>query len=563
MDEEIRQAIEQTKEQLPVEIDLKWYRGVIKLDEVKQYIRANINSASRSFVAIGYYLKYIRDNQLYKDEGYTGISDFAKAEFGISAAQASKFMSINDRFSVERNSPILQDRYREFSSSKLSEMLYLTDEQLEQVTVATTNVEIREIKNPIKQSDTFSVPKTEPVLSALGKPKRIYLEGDLLSTPGCLGGSCFSCARDCQIRDEDRYCVDAPLGHPFYCDTMYIDPDQLGSDCMFINFDLAYHRAGDHEPSPCCKECKNQCEYICKRAAKEQDPVVIEPATPEPEYIETVNDTPEPDTKITEDEFVIAFYRFMYDSEKQLAQEKNSEQLRAELIKHYGKRYTNTNCILDGWTVCYPDKVVFRQNGNHTDQMQLSWGKVVSRLFKLIDEGRIVIFKPVNDDVNYTSENVDNELEIVNDVDEAVIEDKSCSNCKYNDMDPDEYRRGHLDKTIELPCNNCDDKLNHWEQKVDGLELDCFNEEEGWHKEIIINEPDPVETVTADIIQTVPDEQSKPKRPSIAGYMDDPYCPECKAGLIYKCDCLKCGCKIDWEPVKGLFEYEEEQLQKR
>jgi hypothetical protein len=344
---------------------------------------------------------------------------------------------------------------------------------------------------------------------------------------------------------------------------MYIDPDQLGSDCMFINFDLAYHRAGDHEPSPCCKECKNQCEYICKRAAKEQDPVVIEPATPEPEYIETVNDTPEPDTKITEDEFVIAFYRFMYDSEKQLAQEKNSEQLRAELIKHYGKRYTNTNCILDGWTVCYPDKVVFRQNGNHTDQMQLSWGKVVSRLFKLIDEGRIVIFKPVNDDVNYTSENVDNELEIVNDVDEAVIEDKSCSNCKYNDMDPDEYRRGHLDKTIELPCNNCDDKLNHWEQKVDGLELDCFNEEEGWHKEIIINEPDPVETVTADIIQTVPDEQSKPKRPSIAGYMDDPYCPECKAGLIYKCDCLKCGCKIDWEPVKGLFEYEEEQLQKK
>jgi hypothetical protein len=195
--------------------------------------------------------------------------------------------------------------------------------------------------------------------------------------------------------------------------------------------------------------------------------------------------------------------------------------------------------------------------------MQLSWGKVVSRLFKLIDEGRIVIFKPVNDDVNYTSENVDNELEIVNDVDEAVIEDKSCSNCKYNDMDPDEYRRGHLDKTIELPCNNCDDKLNHWEQKVDGLELDCFNEEEGWHKEIIINEPDPVETVTADIIQTVPDEQSKPKRPSIAGYMDDPYCPECKAGLIYKCDCLKCGCKIDWEPVKGLFEYEEEQLQKK
>jgi hypothetical protein len=60
--------------------------------------------------------------------------------------------------------------------------------------------------------------------------------------------------------------------------------------------------------------------------------------------------------------------------------------------------------------------------------MQLSWGKVVSRLFKLIDEGRIVISKPVNEDVNDTSENVDNEPEIVNDVDE----DADCSKCLLN-----------------------------------------------------------------------------------------------------------------------------------
>lgn len=159
MDEELRKAIEEAKEQQAVAIDLKWYADV-KLSEIKQFIRAEINTVSRTFVSIGYYLKYIRDKQLYKDDGYTGITEFAKAEFGISAAQASKFMSINDKFSVDGNSPILLEQYRDFSSSKLSEMLYLTDEQLEHVTVATTVAEIREIKEPEKEA-SFSTSKTE------------------------------------------------------------------------------------------------------------------------------------------------------------------------------------------------------------------------------------------------------------------------------------------------------------------------------------------------------------------------------------------------------------------
>jgi hypothetical protein len=137
----------------------EWYKDLLYRD-VKIFIRDNINSASRSFVAIGYYLKYIMDNQLYKEDGYTGVSDFAKAEFGISAAQASKFISINDRFSKDGNSPVLLEQYKDFSSSKLSEMLYLTDEQLEQVTITTTVAEIREIKDP-ENEVSFSTSKTE------------------------------------------------------------------------------------------------------------------------------------------------------------------------------------------------------------------------------------------------------------------------------------------------------------------------------------------------------------------------------------------------------------------
>ena len=317
MDESLRTAIEETKEQLPVTVSLEWYQGTIKLDEVKQYIRANINSASRSFVAIGYYLKYIRDNELYKQEGYSGISEFAKAEFGISPAQASKFMSINDRFSVNSNSPILQERYRDFSSSKLSEMLYLTDEQLEQVTVGTTVAEIRSIKEPKKDS-SFSSSKTEPASeiyatshkepeqkSFYGLLKSVYPQDSLIATSGCGNKySCWSChMANCNIRQEECYCVEAPLGHPYPCTTMNVIDmikDEVGSKCMFINLDLVeWITDGSNEKIPCCKDCKKKCGYACRKAAEpiinphenmNGDPIVIngQPVT--------VRDTPEGDS---------------------------------------------------------------------------------------------------------------------------------------------------------------------------------------------------------------------------------------------------------------------------
>ena len=44
----------------------EWYQQ-LSLDNVKAFIRSNIAAASRSFIAIGYYLKYARDKKLYED----------------------------------------------------------------------------------------------------------------------------------------------------------------------------------------------------------------------------------------------------------------------------------------------------------------------------------------------------------------------------------------------------------------------------------------------------------------------------------------------------------------
>ncbi len=169
--------------------ELKYYE-LMNYAESKAVIKSNINQLAGNFVAIGYYLKHIRDKEMYKEDGYQSIWELAQVEFGISKSQASKFMSINDRFSVDGNSPILQERYREFSSSKLSEMLYLTDEQLEQVTVGTTVAQIREIKKPDK---VVSTSKQEP------EPKKPYYECAAYKqywyTKGCK--DCFYDNADC------------------------------------------------------------------------------------------------------------------------------------------------------------------------------------------------------------------------------------------------------------------------------------------------------------------------------------------------------------------------------
>lgn len=293
-----------------------WYKNV-SYDDAKIFIRTNIESAARSFIAIGYYLKLIRDGELYREEGHESIWDFAMAEYGISKSTASRYMSMNDRFSLDGNSPIVDQKYKDFEKSKLQEMLSLTDEQLEQVKPEMKVQEIRAMRQPkeipyfelegqldfetdfpevfpeapaVTQPATIQTtmtleemmggtePEEQPEkLSAYGTPKRVYPEGSLLAEPNCEGGHyCFSCAEmDCDIRGKDCQCWYAPCGNPFPCEivagrSLHLLTEQLGDKCQFVNHDLAYHCAGTGEAAPCCCRCKNPCEWACERVTTDK-----------------------------------------------------------------------------------------------------------------------------------------------------------------------------------------------------------------------------------------------------------------------------------------------------
>lgn len=241
-------------------------------ETIKKIIKNNINTVCANYIANGYYLNYINEQKLYKEDGYSGIGEYAEAEYGIKKDKCSYLMKIAKKFCIP-NSPALLPEYRKFKIEKLREMVYLNDEQLEQVTLTTTRAEIRDMKKPVpeKVAPAQLEPEKPLPLSAAGKPKKVYSEGSALSTPGCEGDySCFSCGRNCQIRQEGRYCVDASLGNPFTCNTMNVHENlrtDIGDKCMFVNLDLARIRSGDKEPVPCCKECTEKCGYECNRSA--------------------------------------------------------------------------------------------------------------------------------------------------------------------------------------------------------------------------------------------------------------------------------------------------------
>lgn len=125
----------------------RWYENMT-YDEAKRILREKLDYMKKNFIAAGYYMKYIRDNELFRQDGYESIWEFAEDNYGIRKSTASRWMAMNDKFSQGGNSPILSEEYRDFEKSQLQEMLYLDDKQMETVTPKMTVKEIREVRKP-------------------------------------------------------------------------------------------------------------------------------------------------------------------------------------------------------------------------------------------------------------------------------------------------------------------------------------------------------------------------------------------------------------------------------
>lgn len=138
--------------------------------EWKEDIRNRLQETAENFVIIGYRLKQIRDSKMYEKE-YSSLSAFALQEYGLSKDVVSRFIKINDRFSVDGNSMELKEEYRGYGYSKLQEMLSLSAEEEKEVSPEMTVKEIRQIKDSRNLEPEEEAEENGKTLSRVGEDK--------------------------------------------------------------------------------------------------------------------------------------------------------------------------------------------------------------------------------------------------------------------------------------------------------------------------------------------------------------------------------------------------------
>lgn len=110
----------------------------------KEEIREKLQETAVNFVYIGYRLRQIQSSGMY--DGAENVYEFAEKEYGIGKSTTSRFIAINERYGDPEDPMKLKEEYRNFTSSKLAEMMTLTDEECEMITEQTTISQIRALK---------------------------------------------------------------------------------------------------------------------------------------------------------------------------------------------------------------------------------------------------------------------------------------------------------------------------------------------------------------------------------------------------------------------------------
>ena len=126
--------------------------------DIKSELEQEFRNAAAGFVRIGYLLRKAKESEGYKNDGYNTLAEWAKEEYNLSSTQVSRFMEINEKYSIGGYSKQLLPEYANYGQSKLTEMLTLSDEGMEMVTPDMKREDIRKIKAFERQA-----PSEEPV----------------------------------------------------------------------------------------------------------------------------------------------------------------------------------------------------------------------------------------------------------------------------------------------------------------------------------------------------------------------------------------------------------------
>lgn len=137
--------------------ELQWYEKELTLQQAMDCIDENLRSSVRNFVAIGFYLKEIRNRKLYQEDGCQNFEEFVRKHYDRDKGWASKCIKVNDQLSQGGNSPILAKAYKSYKVYQLVELAYLTEEQRELASPDMTVKKIQAIRRPEPEPEVVTL----------------------------------------------------------------------------------------------------------------------------------------------------------------------------------------------------------------------------------------------------------------------------------------------------------------------------------------------------------------------------------------------------------------------
>lgn len=187
----------------------------------KEAFDTEVKRTELGFVRIGYMLRVAKDTDILEESGYATMEEFAWNEYRLDKSQTSRFIKINQRFSVDGYSDQLQERFRGFGVAKLGEMLTLPAEVIEILSPKLSRSDIQDIKREIQEEQNVTdleVMMEEPneAQEAMDSSLKRFAHQYIHDNPKSLEGFCAAVKLDGE--QMTGYLMDllAPSGYAVY-----------------------------------------------------------------------------------------------------------------------------------------------------------------------------------------------------------------------------------------------------------------------------------------------------------------------------------------------------------
>lgn len=122
-------------EEITVNLNYEWARA-----EITKELQIEANS----FIRVGWIFKMVRDGKI--ETPYGSVTEFAEKEWNLGKDVVSRYMRINDRFSMNGYSEKIAPQYGSYGYTKLALMLTLPDEINEELSPEYSKSDIQAIK---------------------------------------------------------------------------------------------------------------------------------------------------------------------------------------------------------------------------------------------------------------------------------------------------------------------------------------------------------------------------------------------------------------------------------